>query len=136
MVPVAGRYHPLASPPADGHPPGAGREPIQLVIYDRSPLTQGRDFSVSGSRTWRLADLFAKHMLLKAGIGWGMMPLAMVVEDLKAGTLVELGLPDGNAFDYSVDAIYRRHTPLGPAAAWLVERFRQQADDVERHTSA
>lgn len=98
----------------------------QLVVSDRSPLTLGRDFSVIASRTWRLADLSAKQMLLKAGIGWGMMPLAMVTDDLKAGTLVELDLPDGAAFDYLIDAIYCSDTPPGPAAAWLVERFRQQ----------
>jgi len=133
MVPVAGRAHPLALPPPEGHPAGAGRDHIQLVIYDRSPLTLGRDFSVSGSRSWRLADLSAKHMLLKAGIGWGMMPLAMVADDLVAGTLVELGLPDAIAFDYLVDAIYCGDTLPGPAAAWLVERFRQQADNQIRH---
>ncbi len=135
MVPVAGRDHPLASPPPEGHPAGAQRDHVQLVIHDRSPLTLGRDFSVSSNRTWRLADLSAKHMLLKAGIGWGMMPLAMVTDDLDAGTLVELDLPDAIAFDYLVDAIYRSDTPPGPAAAWLVERFRQQADTLVRRPS-
>jgi len=126
MVPVAGRQHPLASVPLGGNPPGAGREHVQLVVYDRSPLTKGRDFSVISSRTWRLADLYAKHMLLRAGIGWGMMPLAMVKDDLAAGVLVELDLPDGAAFDYPLDAIYRADTPPGPAACWLIERFRGQ----------
>jgi DNA-binding transcriptional LysR family regulator len=126
MIPVAGRLHPLATVPAGGHLPGAIQDHVQLVIYDRSPLTKGRDFSVISRRTWRLADLYAKHMLLRAGIGWGMMPLAMVKDDLAAGVLVELSLPDGAAFDYSVDAIYRADTPPGPAACWLIERFRSQ----------
>ncbi len=126
MVPVAGRHHPLAKAPPGGHPPGAIREHVQLVVYDRSPLTKGQDFSVISSRTWRLGDLYSKHMLLRAGIGWGMMPLAMVTEDLAADTLVELDLPDGAAFDYPLDAIYRADTPPGPAACWLIERFRGQ----------
>ena len=126
MVPVAGRTHPLATVPPGGHPPGASRDHVQLVIYDRSPLTKGQDFSVMSSRTWRLADLYAKHMLLRAGIGWGMMPRAMVENDLAAGVLVELDTPDGPAFDYMVDAIYRADTPPGPAACWLIERFRTQ----------
>lgn len=124
MVAVAGPTHPLASPPPGGHRPGAAREHVQLVVYDRSTLTKGVDFSVSSDRTWRLADLSAKHTLLKRGIGWGMMPEWMVIRDLECGALVELDMPDRAAFDYLVDAIYRTDTPLGPAATWLIERIR------------
>ena len=127
MVPVAGARHPLAS--ADGNLPGAAREHVQLVVYDRSPLTKGKDFSVIASRTWRLADLYAKHMLLRAGIGWGVMPLAMVKDDLAEGVLVLLDIPDLAPFDYPIDAIYRADTPPGPAATWLIERFRGQPSD-------
>lgn len=129
MVPVAGASHPLAC--ASGLAPGAAREHVQLVIYDRSPVTKGRDFSVSASRTWRLADLDAKHMLLRAGIGWGMMPLARVKDDLAAGVLVALDAPDLAPFDYALDAIYRADTPPGPAATWLIERFRGQPPDAD-----
>ncbi len=128
MVPVAAPGHPLLEPSPGGHAPGAGRHHIQLVVYDRSVLTAGRDFSVAGHHTWRLADLASKHMLLKAGIGWGMMPLWMVAQDIAAGCLVQLDLPDQTAFDYRVNVIYRTDTPPGPAAAWLMERFRQQVD--------
>ena len=127
MVPVASPAHALAVPPEKGHSPGAARHHVQLVVYDRSKLTAGREFSVMATRTWRLADLASKHMLLKAGIGWGMMPLWMVTGDIEAGRLVPLDLPDQVAFDYRVDVIYRTDTPPGPAAAWLVERFRRQA---------
>ncbi len=135
MVPVAGAGHPLASPPAGGHAPGAGRQHVQLVVSDRSALTAGRDFSVTGHRTWRLADLASKHMLLKAGIGWGMMPWWMVADDVAAGHLVELDMPDRVAFDYSVDVIYRTDTPPGPAAAWLMGRFVEQAARQGRHSA-
>ena len=127
MLPVAGPGHPLAAPFPGGQPAGAVRNHVQLVVYDRSPLTLGRDFSVSANLTWRLADLSVKHILLRAGIGWGMMPLAMVAEDLRAGTLVALDLPDVPAFDYLLDAVYRSDTPPGPAASWLIRRFREQA---------
>ena len=127
VIAVAAPAHPLAAPPPGGHAPGAGRQHVQLVISDRSPLTAGREFSVIGHRSWRLADLASKHMLLKAGIGWGMMPAWIVAEDLAAGRLVELDLPDRTAFEFPVDMIYRADTPPGPAAAWLVERFKRQA---------
>ena len=127
MLPVAGPRHPLACQHAGQ--PGTAREHVQLVVYDRSPLTHGRDFSVISSRTWRLGDLGAKHMLLRGGIGWGVMPLAMVKDDLAAGVLVALNLPELAPFDYPLDAIYREDTPPGPAATWLIERFREQQPD-------
>ncbi len=129
MVPVASPKHPLA---AREHRPGVARQHVQLVIYDRSALTKGKDFSVVASHTWRLADLDAKHMLLRAGIGWGMMPHGRVKDDLAAGALVQLDMPDVAPFDYPLDAIYRVDTPPGPAATWLIERFRGQTPDTSR----
>ena len=129
MVAIAGPSHPLAQGGGGGQAPGSVREHVQLVVYDRSKLTQGHEFSVRANRTWRLADLSAKHMLLRAGMGWGMMPLAMVRDDLARGTLVELSLPDLQPFDYPVDAIHRTDSPPGPAARWLIERFRNQPSD-------
>lgn len=102
-------------PPAEGHAAGVARHHVQLVVYDRSILTRSRDFSVSGNRTWRLADLSARHVLLQEGIGWGMMPLAIVADDLAAGRLVQLELPSRILFDYPVDDIHRSDTTPGPA---------------------
>lgn len=128
LIPVASPDHPLAL--AGRNPPGAGREHIQLVLTDRSPLTQGRDFAVVSSRTWRLADLGAKHILLKEGIGWGNMPVPMVADDLAAGRLVHLDMAETKGGDYVLEAIYRTDTPPGPAASWLIARFLAQMTDM------
>ncbi len=135
MIPVAAPGHPLAS--ADRSQPGAGREHIQLVLTDRSELTKGRDIAVVGMNTWRLADLSSKHMLLKAGIGWGNMPKPMIQDDLDAGRLVHLEMPDSIEGYYVMDAIYRTDAPPGPAGRWLIEHFRRQAqgDDAEKATA-
>ena len=127
LIPVAAPGHPLAlmKDPA----PGAARNYTQLVLTDRSPLTQGRDFGVMGSRTWRLADLGAKHALLREGIGWGNMPLGMIEEDLAAGRLVELHLPDHRGGIYPVSALWRRDQPPGPATRWLRDRFVERGRD-------
>lgn len=124
LIPVAAPTHPLAS----DYPqmPGAGREHVQLVLTDRSSFTEGQEFAVTGTRTWRLADLGAKHILLREGIGWGNMPEPMVRDDLASGRLVPLTLPDCAGGDYSFDVIYRTDTPPGPAASWLVSRFSEQ----------
>jgi DNA-binding transcriptional LysR family regulator len=121
LIPVAAPDHPLAKLPK--LPTGAGRDYVQLVLTDRSPLTEGRDFGVLGKHTWRLGDLSAKHALLREGIGWGNMPLAMVEADLDSGALVRLAMPDHPGGVISLLAIYRRDTPPGPAATWLLQQF-------------
>jgi DNA-binding transcriptional LysR family regulator len=124
LIPVAAPSHPLAAGRAQ---PGAARDFVQLVLTDRSTLTEGRDFSVVGVRTWRLADLGSKHALLLAGIGWGNMPEPMVQDDLAAGRLKRLDLREWLGGFYALHAIHRTDTPPGPAAAWLIRHFCQQA---------
>lgn len=125
LIPVAAPDHPLAS--SDPNVPGACREHTQLVLSDRSRLTEDREFAVLSTRTWRLADLGAKHMLLREGIGWGNMPVSMVREDLDTGRLVHLSLPEYESGTYAFDAIYRSDLPPGPAAQWLIDRFVEQS---------
>jgi DNA-binding transcriptional LysR family regulator len=125
LIPVAAPDHPLAL--AGRNPPGAGRAHTQLVLTDRSPLTEGRDFAVLSAHTWRLADLGSKHMLLKEGVGWGNMPEPMVRDDIAAGRLVRLDMPDISGAVIPFQAIYRSDTPPGPATSFLIERFRGQA---------
>jgi DNA-binding transcriptional LysR family regulator len=120
LVPVAAPSHPLARP---GIAPGESRRHLQLVLTDRSPLTEGRAFSVLSPLVWRLGDLGAKHSLLREGLGWGNMPRAMVAGDLASGALVELALPERPGAHYGLSALWRRDTRLGPAASWLVDAF-------------
>nr|WP_321985015.1 LysR family transcriptional regulator [uncultured Lichenicoccus sp.] len=122
LIPVAGPDHPLA---ITGRSPNA-RHHVQLVLSDRSPLTAGQEFSVVGTRTWRLADLGSKHALLLAGIGWGTMPGPMIRDDLDCGRLVRLQLADLPPTRYGFSAIQRADCPPGPAATWLIRRFAAQ----------
>jgi DNA-binding transcriptional LysR family regulator len=124
LVPVAAPDHPLAL--AGRNAPGAGRDHVQLVLTDRSTLTQGWEFAVLGTRTWRLADLGSKHMLLREGIGWGNMPVPMIREDLDSGRLVRLDMPDCKGGPYRLQAVYRTDPPPGPAASYLISRFEGQ----------
>jgi len=124
MVTVAAPSHPLAS--RDGLiQPRDLKEHVQLVLTDRTALTDGTTFGVFSPQTWRLADLGAKHAFLRAGFGWGHMPLAMVQADLDADALVRLRLA---AFEVrtppiAMFAVYRKDTPPGPAGRWFLERL-------------
>ena len=74
---VAAASHPLASYPGNIPREELARH-VQLVLTDRSNLSEGREFGVMSPSTWRLADLFAKHVFLVSGLGWGGMPLHAV----------------------------------------------------------
>src|SRR5262245_45759411 len=69
------------------------------------------------------ADLGAKHMLLREGIGWGYMPEPTVREDLQARRLIRLDIAEYKDGFVRLHAIYRTDTPPGPAGSWLVTRF-------------
>ena len=101
---------------------------IQLVLSDRSNLTEGRDFAVYTGRTWRVSDLAVKRVLLLAGLGWGYMPEHMIADDILAGRLCRLkveGLRSKNTVALIV--VYKRDRPLGPAARWMLSRLRRSS---------
>ena len=122
LVAVAAPDHPLALLPKP-ITAAMAREHVQLVLTDRSNLTEGRDFGVLAVKSWRLADLGAKHALLLAGLGWGNMPKPMVNDDLKRGRLVTLKIEAPGEPSYPFHTVYRSDTPPGPGASWLMERL-------------
>jgi len=100
---------------------------VQLVLTDRSTLSKGKEFGVLSPRTWRLADLGAKHAFLRAGLGWGGMPAELVQSDLARGTLVKIVVADAppRGFALSMHAVYRTEAPPGIAARWFIEGVKQ-----------
>lgn len=101
---------------------------VQLVLTDRSPLTDGRNFAVVSPRAWRLADLGAKHAFLRAGLGFGSMPLPMVQDDLASGALVRIELEGQQALPngFSMLALHRKDAPPGPAGRWFIDCLKRQ----------
>ena len=101
-------------------------EHVQLVLTDRTVLSDGRDFGVLSPLTWRLADLGAKHAFLKAALGWGHMPLHMVKADLDTGALVKIRL-EGVPRDFALPmrAVFRKDAPPGPAGRAFIAQLKQ-----------
>jgi DNA-binding transcriptional LysR family regulator len=100
---------------------------VQLVLTDRTSLSEGREFGVMSPSTWRLADLFAKHAFLLKGLGWGGMPLHLVQDDIASGRLVALDIEDipGEGLVLPMSAVYPASAPPGPAGRWLIERLKR-----------
>jgi len=124
---VASPTHPLASIKG-AIPARVLAQHRQLVLTDRSELSQGKEFGVFSANTWRLADLGAKHAFLRAGLGWGGMPVDMIKADLAKGSLVKIRLEDipEGMLVMAMSAVFRTDTPPGPAGRWLIERLKSR----------
>jgi len=99
---------------------------VQLVLTDRTTLTEGRNYGVLSPLTWRLADLGAKHAFLLAGFGWGHMPLHMVRDEIAKGRLLKIriqGFPR-RAQILVLNAVYRKDAPPGPAGRAFIKQLR------------
>jgi DNA-binding transcriptional LysR family regulator len=124
LIPVAAPGHPLAAIEGaiDTH---VLQEYVQLVLTDRSTLTAGRDYGVLSSRTWRVADLGAKHAMLLAGLGWGNMPSHLVQNDVAQGRLKAIRPMEFNSrvAQLVMCGAYLADHRLGPAARWMVEHL-------------
>jgi len=125
MVMVAAANHPLAAYPGT-IPSTALAKHVQLVLTDRSPLSEGQNFYVLSPFTWRLADLFAKRAFLLEGLGWGGMPRHAVEKDIEDGRLVVLSIEDipAEGLLRPVSAVYPAASPPGPAGRWFIERLK------------
>lgn len=143
---VASPRHPLAAHPGP-IPARVLERHLQLVLSERSKMTEGKDYRVFSPKIWRLSDIGAKHAFLRAGLGWGGMPFDMVEEDLARGVLVPLVFEDTQAnVSMAMSAIYRTDTLPGPAGRWLINRLKEIAqkassadgtpsNDVLRHSA-
>jgi DNA-binding transcriptional LysR family regulator len=125
LIHVTSPRHPLAK---YGRPVPASElaKHIQLVLTDRSTLSKGQERGVISQRTWRLADLGAKHAFLRAGLGWGGMPAELVQSDLSRGSLVKIVAEDApTGYVVSMRAVYRTDSPPGIAGRWFIDRLKQ-----------
>ena len=129
LVPVVAPGHPLARH-VGPISTATLREHVQLVMTDRSALTDGVDVAVLSPNTWRLADLGAKQALLRAGLGWGNLPAHMAADDLAAGRLVLIQVAEWSeaALQIPMRFVHRADAPPGPAESWFRDRMQRCAE--------
>lgn len=134
FVAIVAATHPLAARAGEkGELASADlTDHLQIVLEDPSPLSKGRDFGVLSPQTWRVSGQDTKYELIRAGLGWGRLPLWLVQRDISDGCLVQLPAtalgPRGEAMTQAFLA-RRSDEPLGPAA----RAFRQALlDEVGR----
>lgn len=94
----------------------------QIVIRDRTQLTDSVSFAIVGRALCHVADAHTKQDFLLRGVGWGMFPIEFITDALKAGALVEITDPSVPPHTEVVHYVgWRRDTPLSCAGRAFVD---------------
>jgi DNA-binding transcriptional LysR family regulator len=126
LIPVVASDHPLAREPAP-----IGRETlephVQLVLTDRSPLTQTTlGGGIVSHNIWRFADLATRLEFLLAGFGWCNMPAHMVAEHIASGRLKRLETAERDGGEFRIHVVRERGREFGRAGRWLIADLRER----------
>jgi DNA-binding transcriptional LysR family regulator len=118
--PLATRRRPI--------PTAALAQHIQLSHIDPSDVARGYGARMQFPRIWRLSHLGAKLAFLRAGFGFGTLPLHLVEADLASGALVQIATEDAppGGRVLAMWAVYRTDSPPGPAGRWFIDRLKQE----------
>src|SRR5579863_7497977 len=124
---VVSPKHPLASRRRP-IPTAALAQHIQLSHIDPTDVARGYGARMRFPRVWRLSHLGAKLAFLRAGFGFGTLPLHLVEADLASGALVQIATEDAPPGGHVIAmwAVYRTDSPPGPAGRWFIDRLKQE----------
>jgi DNA-binding transcriptional LysR family regulator len=125
LVPVVAADHPLAR--ASAPIAREALEPhVQLVLTDRTTMTQNMQGGIISPHIWRFADLATRLEFLLAGFGWCNMPRHMVEGHIAAGRLKRLAIADEVPVEFPIYVVHERGRALGRASRWLVGDLRER----------
>jgi DNA-binding transcriptional LysR family regulator len=125
MWPVVAANHPLAALPQPLR--SEALEPhVQLVLTDRTPLTQNLSGGILSRHIWRFADLTTRLDFLLAGFGWCNMPSHMVSEHVAAGRLKRLKIANQEELALPLSVVHERGRLPGRAGRWLIADLRER----------
>jgi DNA-binding transcriptional LysR family regulator len=134
---VVAAQHPLATHRGQ-IPLAILAEHIQITHIDLSDVSGSYEPRLKIPRVWRLSHLGAKLAFLRAGFGFGGMPLPAIEADLASGALVEITTEDAPSGGRLIEmwAVYRTDSPPGPAGRWFIDCLKQeQGPPLKRVTS-
>ena len=123
MIPVVSPMHPLAQ--IEGTiDSDLLASSLQIVLCERD-VAGVEDQAVFSTRTWRIADLYTKHRMIRAGLGWGNLPQHLAAADLERGDLQSIIPANWYNEEYRLHlfAIHKTNVHLGPAHRWILEKL-------------
>jgi DNA-binding transcriptional LysR family regulator len=125
MWPVVAADHPIAAL-AEPLTLEALEPHVQLVLTDRTALTQNWVGGIVGRHLWRFADLTTRLDFLLAGFGWCNMPSHMVAEHIAAGRLKKLKIANREDVALPIYVVHERGRAPGRAGRWLIADLRER----------
>lgn len=129
LVAVASPEHPLAQ---QGGPIGPEllRDNMHIAIHDSLTAEEERvvrGYGMDSPDFWLVMNFEIMHNLLLGGVGWGVVPLSRVAEDLAVGRLVTLQIdrwkPRKGSIIAPLVVVQMTDRPLGPAGRWVFQKF-------------
>ncbi|MBN9022920.1 MAG: LysR family transcriptional regulator [Rhizobiales bacterium] len=132
MVPVVATSHPLAQ--IDGPILRADLESaVQLVLTDRTPVSNGLTGGIISARTWRFADLATRLEFLLGAFGWCNMPYHLVRDHVEEGRLKVLDVTEPTVSGLDIHVVHERGRAPGKAGRWLIEDLRKHVTECTGH---
>ena len=125
MVPVVASGHPLATTASPIARADLEKE-VQLVLTDRTTVSNGLSGGIVSFRTWRFADLATRLEFLLGGFGWCNMPLHLVRDHVDSGALKVLDVAEPTISGIDIHVVHERGRAPGKAGRWLIEDLRQR----------
>jgi DNA-binding transcriptional LysR family regulator len=129
LVAVASPGHPLAQRDSPVGP-DLLRDNMQIAVHDALTPEEERlvrGYGMDSTEIWHVMNFEIMHSLLLGAVGWGVVPLSRVAEDLAVGRLVALQIdrwkPRKGALIAPLAVVQATNRPLGPAGRWLFEKF-------------
>ncbi|MEK5757877.1 LysR family transcriptional regulator [Acinetobacter variabilis] len=124
LVAVAAKQHPLSQ---------FHQVSYEQILQNRQIVVASRDRSIKpellfSRNYWRTDNHHSACNMIQQGLGWGVLPLEMINEQLHLQEQLQiLQLLDFTPkFEYFVDLVWSRETRLGTAAHFLINHLRQQ----------
>jgi DNA-binding transcriptional LysR family regulator len=124
---VVSPQHPLATYRRP-IPPSVVAKYVHLVHINPADVAPAYGVTQRSPRMWHLSHVGAKLAFLRAGLGFGGLPIHMLEEDLAGGSLVEITLAAIPPIirELAMSAIYRTDSPPGPAGRWFISHLQQE----------
>lgn len=116
LLPVCAPAHPLAAEKRR-HKETDLRLHTQVILPSTDVTTKDIKVGVmKGAGTFSVSDFSSKRHLLLGGLGWGLMPISLVDEDLQTGRLVALDVEPYMDFFIPIYLMRKRKKSTGPCS--------------------
>jgi DNA-binding transcriptional LysR family regulator len=116
LLPVCAPSHPLAAERKLLRESEL-RTHTQVILPSTDVSTRNlRAGVMEGAGTWSVSDFASKRHLLLGGLGWGLMPLSLVDEDLQTGRLSALNVEPFTDFSVPIYLMRKRNKFQGPCS--------------------